>query len=152
MARSTTKVTARARARAAKAKLDAQQRDHERLVEDAVTAYYDADDQRTAALAALAAADNGRATAVTTLAELNETPQRIAVLVELSTTEIRKLRGSTTGTKTKKKTDTDDAQDTGTAAQDAVPDRGTASKGTPDKTAPVEPESEPAPDAAALAS
>ncbi len=151
---SMTKVTARARARAAKSKLDAQQRDHEKLVEDAVTAYYDADDQRTAALAALTASDDGRAAAVTTLVELNESPQRIAALVGLSTTKIRKLRRTpTVTTKTAKKTDTDKSEDTGAAGQDGPPDRArTAAAGSGTSPTTAEPENEPEPEAAALAS
>lgn len=155
MARSGTgKVSARERARAAKAKLDAQQRDHEKLVEDAVTAYYDADDQRTAALAALTAADDGRAAAVTTLVELNEAPQRIAALVGLSTTEIRKLRRTpTVATKTAKQTDTDKSEDAGAAAQDGAPDRArTAAVASAPSPTTAEPQSEPEPEAAALAS
>lgn len=49
---STTKVTARERARAAKAVLDAERRDHEKAVEDATTTYYEAQDARDAATAA----------------------------------------------------------------------------------------------------
>jgi hypothetical protein len=49
---STTKVTARERARAAKAVLDAERRDHEKSVEDATTTYYEAQDARDAAITA----------------------------------------------------------------------------------------------------
>ncbi len=54
---STTKVTARERARAAKAVLDAERRDHEKAVEDATTTYYEAQDARDTAITALEAAD-----------------------------------------------------------------------------------------------
>lgn len=45
---STTKISARDRARAARAKLDADERDHQKLVEDGVVAYYEAEDAREA--------------------------------------------------------------------------------------------------------
>ncbi len=128
------KVSARERARAAKAKLDAEQRDHEKLVEDAVTAYYDAEDKRAAAAAALAAADTARAAAVKTLTDLNEPPKRIAALVGLSPVEIRKLRRTTTTTTTTagnatgtgrgraKNADGSAAASTGGTRTDPVPD------------------------------
>lgn len=93
---STTKVTARERARAAKAVLDAERRDHEKSVEDATTTYYEAQDARDAAMAALEDADTARGAAVQTLLDLGEPPARVAVLVGLSVAEVRKLRRTTT--------------------------------------------------------
>jgi len=95
---STTKVTARERARAAKAVLDAERRDHEKSVEDATTTYYEAQDARDAAMAALEDADTVRGAAVQTLLDLGEPPARVAVLVGLSLAEVRKLRRTTTTT------------------------------------------------------
>ena len=89
---STTKVTARERARAAKAVLDAERRDHEKAVEDATTTYYEAQDARDAAMAALEAADTARSVAVQSLLDLGEPPARVAVLVGLSAAEVRKLK------------------------------------------------------------
>jgi len=93
---STTKVTARERARAAKAVLDAERRDHEKSVEDATTTYYEAQDARDTAMAALEDADTARGAAVQTLLDLREPPARVAVLVGLSVAEVRKLRRTTT--------------------------------------------------------
>lgn len=89
---STTKVTARERARAAKAVLDAERRDHEKSVEDATTTYYEAEDARDAAMAALENADTARGAAVQSLLDLGEPPARVAVLVGLTAAEVRKLR------------------------------------------------------------
>lgn len=89
---STTKVTARERARAAKAVLDTERRDHEKAVEDATTTYYEAQDARDAAMAALEDADTARGVAVQALLELGEPPARVAVLVGLSAAEVRKLK------------------------------------------------------------
>jgi len=95
---STTKVTARERARAAKAVLDAERRDHEKAVEDATTTYYEAQDARDTAIAALEEADTARGAAVQSLLDLGEPPARVAVLVGLSVAEVRKLRRTTTTT------------------------------------------------------
>ncbi len=89
---STTKVTARERARAAKAVLDAERRDHEKAVEDATTTYYEAQDAHDAAAAALEDADTARGAAVQSLLDLGEPPAHVAVLVGLTTTEVRKLK------------------------------------------------------------
>lgn len=89
---STTMISARDRARAAKAKLDADERDHQKLVEDGVIAYYEAEDAREAAVEALAAAETARAAAVNTLSELSETVSRIAILTGLDASEVRKLK------------------------------------------------------------
>lgn len=90
------KISARERARAAKARLDAEERDHQKLVEDAVVSYYEGDDARDAAHEALAAAETARAAAVNTLAELGESVTRIASLTGLDTTEVRKLKRTAT--------------------------------------------------------
>ncbi len=89
---STTKVTARERARAAKAVLDAERRDHEKAVEDATTTYYEAQDARDAAAAALKDADTARGSAVQALLDLGEPPARVAALVGLSAADVRKLK------------------------------------------------------------
>ncbi len=89
---STTKVTARERARAAKAVLDAERHDHEKAVEDATTTYYEAQDARDAAATALKDADTARGSAVQALLDLGEPPARVAALVGLTTTEVRKLK------------------------------------------------------------
>lgn len=107
---STTKISARDRARAAKAKLDADERDHQKLVEDGVIAYYEAEDAQEAAVDALAAAETARAAAVNTLSELSETVSRIAILTGLDASEVRKLK-RTAGT-------TDKANDSAAAEAD----------------------------------
>jgi DNA-directed RNA polymerase specialized sigma24 family protein len=89
---STTKISARERARAAKARLDAEERDHQKLVEDAVVSYYEGEDARDAAHEALAAAETGRAAAVNALSELGESVTRIASLTGLDASEVRKLK------------------------------------------------------------
>ncbi len=89
---STTRLSARERARAAKAKLDADERDHQKLVEDGVIAYYEAEDAREAAVDAMEAAETARAAAVNTLSELNESVTRIASLTGLDASEVRKLK------------------------------------------------------------
>ncbi len=91
----TTKLSARDRARAAKAKLDAADRDHQKRVEDAVITFYEADDARDAATEAMAAADTARAAAITTLSELKESITRIASLTGLDPSEVRKLKRTT---------------------------------------------------------
>jgi len=92
---STTKVTARERARAAKAVLDAERRDHEKAVEDATTTYYEAQDARDTAITALQAADTARGAAVQSLLDLGEPPARVAVLVGLSAAGVRKPKRTT---------------------------------------------------------
>ncbi len=89
---STTKLSARERARAAKAKLDADERDHQKLVEDGVIAYYEAEDALESAADAATAAEVARAAAVNTLVELNESVSRIASLTGLDASEVRKLK------------------------------------------------------------
>jgi DNA-directed RNA polymerase specialized sigma24 family protein len=89
---STTKISARERARAAKARLDAEERDHQKLVEDAVVSYYEGEDARDAAHEALAAAETGRAAAVNAISELGESVTRIASLTGLDASEVRKLK------------------------------------------------------------
>jgi len=113
---STTKVTARERARAAKAVLDAERRDHEKAVEDATTTYYEAQDARDTAMAALEDADTARGAAVQSLLDLGEPPARIAVLVGLSVAEVRKLRRTTTTTDDNDKSPEQDAAATDDAA------------------------------------
>jgi len=70
--------------------------DHEKAVEDATTTYYEAQDARDTAMAALEDADTARGAAVQSLLDLGEPPARIAVLVGLSVAEVRKLRRTTT--------------------------------------------------------
>jgi hypothetical protein len=89
---STTKISARERARAAKAALDASERDHHKLVEDAVVAYYESEDAKEAAIDALAAAETARASTVNALSELGESVPRIASLTGLDASEVRKLK------------------------------------------------------------
>ncbi len=93
----TTKLSARDRARAAKATLDAAERDHQKRVEDAVVGFYEADDAREAATDAVAAAETARAAAITTLSELKESITRIASLTGLDPSEVRKLKRTAPG-------------------------------------------------------
>ncbi len=93
---STTKISARERARTAKAKLDAEERDHHKLVEDAVVSYYEGEDARDAAHEALATAETARAAAVNALSELGESVTRIASLTGLDASEVRKLKRTAT--------------------------------------------------------
>ena len=89
---STTKISARERARAAKAALDAAERDHHKLVEDAVVTYYESEDAKEAATDALAAAETAQAGAVNALSELGQSVPRIASLTGLDASEVRRLK------------------------------------------------------------
>jgi len=89
---STTKVTARERARAAWGARAPARRDHEKAVEDETTTYYEAQDARDAAITALEDADTARGVAVQSLLDRGEPPARVAVLVGLTAAEVRKLK------------------------------------------------------------
>ncbi len=127
------KVSARDRARAAKARLDAQRADRERRIEDAATAYYAAVDARDEALAVAAQREQDMADAVGALQEDGETVDRIADLCETSAKEVRRLLrlggGADTG---------DDAgNDTAPGESDDAAENGSAVSTTPATAPPV---------------
>lgn len=125
---STTKLSARDRARAAKARLDADQHDHQKLVEDGVIAYYEAEDAVEAATEAMTVAEVARAAAVSTLLELNESVSRIASLTGLDASEVRKLRRMASSSE--KNDDTGDGSPEGASAVTADPDAGSTTPGS----------------------
>ncbi len=86
------KVSARERARAAKARLDAQRAEREKRIEDAATVFYEATDRRDVALAEVTVQENAMAQAVMALQADGETVERIAELCGTSPAEIRRLR------------------------------------------------------------
>src|ERR1035437_2629363 len=86
------KVTARERARLAKATLDAERATREKRIEDAATEFYVAADQRDGALAKVSEAEPKRSRAIASLVTHDETVERIAALCGIQTSEVRRLR------------------------------------------------------------
>lgn len=85
------KVSARERARSAKAALDTERAERERKIEDAATSYYVATDERDQAQAEVDGAEQRMAKAVTGLSELGEPVERIATLCGLDAGEVRRM-------------------------------------------------------------
>lgn len=102
--KTSTAVDARRRAREAKAVLDAQRAEHDKLVEEATTTYYVAtatvEDLEAEIVEARVAADR----AVVELLGLGESPDRVAVLTALDVKDVRRIKrdsadaGSSNGT------------------------------------------------------
>lgn len=90
--RTSVKKTNRERARQKRAELDAERARRDAAIEDAAASFYDAEDARTALLRQLEEIDQTRGLAVATLAELKESNQRIAQLLEIPAAEVRRLR------------------------------------------------------------
>lgn len=85
-------VAARTKARQAKAALDAQRAEHDRLVVDAATEFYEAADALAAAQAAVAAAEQQRMRSVARLSQLGQTDDQVATLCDLPVKDVRELR------------------------------------------------------------
>lgn len=85
-------VTARAKARQAKAALDVERAKQDRLVVDAATEFYEAVDALTAAREAVAAAEQQQTKSVTRLSELGQTDEQVATLCGVAVKEVRDLR------------------------------------------------------------
>jgi hypothetical protein len=86
------KVTARERARLAKATLDAERASREKRIEDAATQFYAAADQRDGALAKVTEAESAMSRAIASLVTQDETVERIATLCGIQASEVRRLR------------------------------------------------------------
>lgn len=87
-----TKVSARERARLAKAERDAKRIQQEKAVMAETQNYYTAEDAVEAARQAMAQAEQERAAAVAALAELGETVADIATLCGISASDVRALK------------------------------------------------------------
>ena len=92
------KVTARERARLAKATLDAERATREKRIEDAATEFYAASDQRESALVKVSEAESAMSTAIASLVTQDETVERIAALCGIQASEVRRLRKRGTDT------------------------------------------------------
>lgn len=92
MVKGTAAVSARARAREAKAVLDARRAEQDRLVVDAATNFYEGAAALEVAQAAAAAAEQRRVAAVGVLAGLGQTDEQIGVLCGLDVKDVRDLR------------------------------------------------------------
>lgn len=92
MVKASEALSARARARQAKAELDAQRAEQDRLIVDATTEFYEGAEALAAAQAAATAAEQMRSTAVARLKELGQTETQIATLCGLTVKEVRDLR------------------------------------------------------------
>ena len=92
------KVTARERARLAKATLDAERATREKRIEDAATEFYVAADQRDGALAKVSEAESAMSRAIASLVTQDESVERIAALCGIQTSEVRRLRKLSTDT------------------------------------------------------
>ena len=90
--RTASKSDARERARAARLRLDADRAERDRKLEEAATAFFVGDSRRTDLLAQVQEADQEMGRAVTDLVDLGETPNRIATLLGIATSEVRRLR------------------------------------------------------------
>jgi hypothetical protein len=85
------KVTARERARLAKATLDAERETRDRAVEDAAVGYFSADERRAGLLDQIAAIETEMTTAIAALRALKEPTGRIAILLGIDAREVRRL-------------------------------------------------------------
>lgn len=85
-------MSARARARQAKAALDAERAAQDRMIVDKTTNYYEAAEALEAAQVAVVAAEQTRQSAIWSLSELGQTDEQIAVLCGLTTKEVREVR------------------------------------------------------------
>lgn len=92
MVKSAAAMSARARARQAKAQLDARRAEQDRLVLDATTAFYEAVEALSEARAAVVAAEQRRAGSVAKLAGLGQTDDHIATLCDITAKEARDAR------------------------------------------------------------
>ena len=86
------KTDARSRARAAKARLDAERIERDKRIEDATTKFYAADDAVAQLKESLSTAESERDQYVIELLDLGESVDRVSVLTELPATEIRKVK------------------------------------------------------------
>ncbi len=108
MAKTTTKVDARRRARERKAILDAERAAHDAMLEEATVAYFEAQGHLEDLQTQLSEARNATARAVVDLLELGETFDRVATLTDLRAADVRRMRREAT------KTNADAAADTST--------------------------------------
>ncbi|TCU43291.1 hypothetical protein [Curtobacterium sp. PhB146] len=92
MARTSTKKDNRERARQRRAELDAERARRDAAIEEAASTFFDANDDREELIAKLDAIDVDRALAVQSLVELKETNPRIAQLLDIPASEVRRLR------------------------------------------------------------
>lgn len=92
MVKASEAMSARARARQAKAELDAQRAEQDRLIVDAATEFYEAAEALVAAHAAAFAAEESRTASVVRLVELGQTETQIATLCGIPAKEVRELR------------------------------------------------------------
>lgn len=122
MVKASEALSARARARQAKAELDAQRVERDRLIVDATTAFYEADESLAKARAAAEMAEQQRAATVGQLFDLRQTEAEVATLCGLGIKEVRELRRKAAATKQSSATDADDpsASDSAAAAVDSA--------------------------------
>src|SRR6478735_9578313 len=134
MVKASEAMSARARARQAKAELDAQRAEQDRLIVDAATEFYEAVEALVAAQAAAAAADEQRTASVGRLTELGQTDGQIATLCGLGIKEVRELRRRATPPSTK----TAPAKPQTTEAKPATTGKGPTGSGTDTNDSPAE--------------
>jgi cell division protein FtsL len=94
MVKASAAISARARARQAKAELDAQRAEEDRLIVDAATEFYEAAEALEAAQTAAAAAEQLRMRSVTRLVELGQSDTQISTLCGIAAKQVRDLRRS----------------------------------------------------------
>jgi hypothetical protein len=92
MVKASEAMSARVRARQAKAQLDAQRAEQDRLIVDAATEFYEAGEALVAAQAGAVAAEERRTKSVARLLELGQTDDEVAVLCGIAVKEVRELR------------------------------------------------------------
>ena len=92
MVKASEAMSARARARQAKAALDAERAEQDRMIVDTTTEYYEAEEALEAAQVAVRDAELTRQRAIWGLSELGQTDEQIAVLCGLTTKEVREVR------------------------------------------------------------
>src|SRR6478735_8524588 len=101
MVKASEAMSARARARQAKAELDAQRTEQDRLILNAATEFYEAAEALAAAQAAAVTAEQQETVSVARLVELGQTDTQIATLCGIGIKEVRELRRRATPTPTK---------------------------------------------------
>lgn len=92
--RTATRSSARERARQRRLELDAERAARDAQIEDATAAFYESADTCEDLREQIAAAETAMGTAIQTLLDLKESPQRIQALLDIDATEYKRLKPS----------------------------------------------------------
>lgn len=93
--RTTTRTSARERARARRLELDAARARRDEQLEEAAAQFYDAVDECETLAAQIEQAEQSKSSAIQALLDLDEKPDRIMALLDIDAAELRRLRPRT---------------------------------------------------------